>query len=85
MRGGYAGDTLDASASHSRQDAERPDQMYLKILHIAGLVIRRQDKQRVFYSLAAMSKHILGRKATTTLPGSNAARFGPMELAYPEK
>ena len=58
---------------------------HLTRLCVGGLLVRRRDRQRVLYSRADLSKHHLGRQAKTSKPGSNAARFGPMELAYPEK
>jgi DNA-binding transcriptional ArsR family regulator len=59
--------------------------LHLTRLCNGGLVVRRGDKQRVLYSTADLSKHRLGEKPTTAKARSNAARFGPMELAYPEK
>jgi DNA-binding transcriptional ArsR family regulator len=59
--------------------------MHLTRLCLGGLIVRRHDKQRVLYSIADLSKHRLGQKSKTTIPNRNAARFGPMELAYPEK
>jgi DNA-binding transcriptional ArsR family regulator len=53
---------------------------HLNLLHRSGLVISRREHRKVFYSLADLSKHRLGRKPMTTLPGTNAARFGPVEL-----
>jgi ArsR family transcriptional regulator, lead/cadmium/zinc/bismuth-responsive transcriptional repressor len=54
---------------------------HLKILRKGGLVVSREVGKQRFYSIADLSKHRLGRKPKTTLPGVNAARFGPAELA----
>jgi DNA-binding transcriptional ArsR family regulator len=58
---------------------------HLGRLRLGGLVVRRREHKRVFYSLADLSKHRLGRKPKTTLPNINAARFGPVELVIPKK
>jgi ArsR family transcriptional regulator, virulence genes transcriptional regulator len=59
--------------------------MHLTRLCLGGLIVRQRDKQQVFYSIADLSEHCLGEKSTAAKARSNAARFGPMELAYPEK
>ena len=43
------------------------------------------EYKRGFYSLADLSKHRLGRKSELAKRGSNAAKFGPAELALPKK
>jgi len=58
---------------------------HLSRLLLGGLVVSRREHKKVFYSLADLSKHRLGRKPKTTLPGTNAARFGPAELVIPKK
>ena len=58
---------------------------HLGRLRLGGLVVSRREHKRVFYSLADLSKHRLGRKPKTTLPDVNAARFGPAELVIPMK
>jgi len=57
----------------------------LCMLRLGGLLVSRREHRRVLYSLADLSKHRLGRKPKTTLPGTNAARFGPAELVLPKK
>jgi ArsR family transcriptional regulator, zinc-responsive transcriptional repressor len=54
-------------------------------LRLGGLLVSRREHKKVFYSLADLSKHRLGRKPRMTLPGTNAARFGPAELVIPKK
>jgi ArsR family transcriptional regulator, zinc-responsive transcriptional repressor len=54
-------------------------------LRLGGLLVSRREHKKVFYSLADLSKHRLGRKPKATLPGTNAARFGPAELVIPKK
>jgi DNA-binding transcriptional ArsR family regulator len=58
---------------------------HLCMLRLGGLVVSRREHKKVFYSLADLSKHRLGRKPKTTLPDVNAARFGPAELVIPKK
>ena len=58
---------------------------HLSRLRIGGLVARRRDYMEVFYSIADLTKHRLGRKSELTKRGSNAARFGPTELVFPKK
>jgi DNA-binding transcriptional ArsR family regulator len=53
---------------------------HLKILHEGGLVVNRRDSKQIFYSIADLSKHHLGKKSELAKRGSNAARFGPVEL-----
>jgi DNA-binding transcriptional ArsR family regulator len=58
---------------------------HLRQLYLGGLVVSRREHRNVFYSLADLSKHRLGRKSRTTLPDVNAARFGLAELVIPKK
>jgi DNA-binding transcriptional ArsR family regulator len=58
---------------------------HLGRLRLGGLVVSRREHKRVFYSLADLSKHRLGRKSKAALPDVNAARFGPVELVLSEK
>ena len=58
---------------------------HLRWLRIAGLVVTRPERPNVFYSRADLCEHRLGEKSTAAKARSNAAKFGPMELAYPEK
>ena len=58
---------------------------HLSLLRQGGMVVNRRDGHYVFYSRADLSKHRLGMKTELTKRGSNAAKFGLMELAYPEK
>ena len=58
---------------------------HLSHLYTEGLVGRRRVKKEVFYSLANLSKHRLGRKPELAKPGTNAAKFGPVELIFPTK
>jgi DNA-binding transcriptional ArsR family regulator len=57
---------------------------HLGLLRIGGLVKSRRDGKQVLYSLAILPKHRLGRKSELTRSGSNAAKFGPVELAFPK-
>jgi DNA-binding transcriptional ArsR family regulator len=80
------GRDMTGAAIAKELDIPKPSvSQHLTRLCVGGLLVRRRDRQRVLYSIADLSKHHLGRNAKTTKPGSNAARFGPMELAYPEK
>ena len=58
---------------------------HLCMLRLGGLLVSRREHRKVFYSLADLSKHRVGRKPKTTLPDVNAARFGPTELVIPKK
>ena len=58
---------------------------HLSLLRIGGLVKTRRDGKQIFYSQADLSKHRLGRKPEQAASGSNAARFGPAELALVAK
>ena len=58
---------------------------HLCLLRLGGLVVNRREHKKVFYSLADLSKHRLGRKPKTTLPDVNAAKFGPAELVLLEE
>ena len=58
---------------------------HLRWLRIGGLVVTRCEGPYVIYSRADLCEHSLGEKSTAAKARSNAARFGPMELAYPEK
>ena len=58
---------------------------HLMVLREGGLVVNRRDGKQRFYSLADLSKHRLGKKSELTKRGSNAARFGPVELVFPKK
>ena len=54
---------------------------HLNTLHRSGLVERRRGLKRMyFYRLADLSKHHLGEESKFAAPGTNAARFGPVEL-----
>jgi ArsR family transcriptional regulator len=57
---------------------------HLSLLRQGGMVVNRRDGWYIFYSLSDLSKHRLGRKAELAKRGSNAARFGPVELALPK-
>ena len=56
---------------------------HLSLLRLGGLVQARRDGKQIFYSQADLSKHRLGRKSELAKQGSNAAKFGPAELALP--
>ena len=58
---------------------------HLALLREGGLVVNRRDGYFIFYSHADLSKHLLGGKSRLSKPGSNAAMFGPAELALPKK
>ena len=58
---------------------------HLKILREGGLAVNRLDGPQVFYSLADLTKHRLGKKTELTKARSNAAKFGPVELILPKK
>ena len=55
---------------------------HLRLLRIGGLVVTRRQGCFIYYSQADLSKHRLARKAELLASGSNAARFGPAELAF---
>jgi ArsR family transcriptional regulator, lead/cadmium/zinc/bismuth-responsive transcriptional repressor len=57
----------------------------LSLLAQGNMVVRKRAGMRVLFLIADLAHHHLGRKSKTTLPNTNAARFGPLELAYPEK
>ena len=56
---------------------------HLGLLRVGGLVAARRNGKQVFYSLADLPGHRLGKNSELTLPGTNAAMFGPAELAFP--
>ncbi|MDP6637335.1 MAG: metalloregulator ArsR/SmtB family transcription factor [Phycisphaerae bacterium] len=56
---------------------------HLSLLRIGGLVETRRDGKQIFYSHANLAKHRLGRKSELSVSNSNAAKFGPAELAFP--
>jgi len=58
---------------------------HLSLLRIGGLVMTRRDGKQIFYSHANLAKHRLGRKPELAVSGSNAAKFGPAELALRTK
>jgi DNA-binding transcriptional ArsR family regulator len=58
---------------------------HLSLLRIGGLVKTRRDGKQIFYSQADLTKHRLGKKPELALASSNAAKFGPAELAFPKK
>ena len=58
---------------------------HLGLLRESGLVVNRREGKQKFYSLADLSKHRLGKKSELTKRGSNAAKFGPVELVLPKK
>jgi len=55
---------------------------HLGLLRASGLVVARRDGKQIFYSLADLLKHSLGKKSELAAPGSNAAMFGPAELVF---
>ena len=57
---------------------------HLGLLRASDLVVARRDGKQIFYSLADLPKHRLGQKSELAAPGSNTAKFGPAELAFPE-
>jgi DNA-binding transcriptional ArsR family regulator len=58
---------------------------HLNLLRLAGLLKIRRDGRYIFYSLADLTKHRLGRKSELAKPGANAAKFGPAELLFPKQ
>jgi DNA-binding transcriptional ArsR family regulator len=58
---------------------------HLGLLRIGELVQTRRDGKQVFYSIANLSKHRLGKKSELAKLGNNAAKFGPAELVLPKK
>ena len=58
---------------------------HLCLLRLGGLVVTRRDGWYIFYSHADLSRHRLGRKSEMAKASSNAAKFGPVELAFPTK
>ena len=57
---------------------------HLSLLRIGGLVKTRRNGKEIFYSHADLTKHRLGKKSELTKRGSNAAKFGPVELVLPK-
>jgi len=57
---------------------------HLALLRYGGLVKTRRQGKEIFYSHADLSKHRLGRKPELAKAGTNAAQFGPAELALPK-
>ena len=55
---------------------------HLGLLRASGLVVARRDGKQIFYTLADLLAHSLGKKPELAAPGTNAARFGPAELAF---
>ena len=55
---------------------------HLGLLRASDLVVARRDGKQIFYSHADLPKHRMGKKSEMAAPGSNAARFGPAELAF---
>ena len=53
---------------------------HLNMLHRSGLVARRRDRKLTLYYITDLAEHRLGKKSQATKPGSNAAKFGPVEL-----
>jgi DNA-binding transcriptional ArsR family regulator len=58
---------------------------HLNLLYLAGLVVRRREHRKMFYSIADLSKHRLGKKSKAMIQGCNAAKFGPIELVLLQK
>jgi DNA-binding transcriptional ArsR family regulator len=58
---------------------------HLDGLYRGGLVTRRRDGKGMAYSITDLSAHRLGKKSKATVPGSNAAKFGPVELVLLQK
>ena len=58
---------------------------HLNLLCIGGLVTARRQGRHIFYSLADLTKHRLGRNSELCRPGINAAKFGPAELVLPSR
>ena len=56
---------------------------HLSLLRIGGLVQTRRDGKQIFYAHANLAKHRLGRKPELAKASTNAAKFGPAELAFP--
>jgi DNA-binding transcriptional ArsR family regulator len=58
---------------------------HLSLLREGGLVVSRREGRNIFYSIADLTKHRLGKKSESAKRGSNAAKFGPAELLFPRK
>jgi DNA-binding transcriptional ArsR family regulator len=58
---------------------------HLGILRLGGLVTTRRDGKQIFYSIADLTKHRLGKKSELAKRVTNAAKFGPAELLFPKK
>ncbi len=56
---------------------------HLSLLRLGGLAQARREGKQIFYSQADLTKHRLGKKPELAKRGSNAAKFGPAELALP--
>ncbi|MCP4374553.1 MAG: winged helix-turn-helix transcriptional regulator [bacterium] len=58
---------------------------HLGLLRIGGLVKNRRDGKQIFYSVADLTKHRLGKKTEAAKAKTNSAKFGPAELSIPKK
>jgi len=58
---------------------------HLRLLCVGGLLVNRREGNFIYYSHADLAKHRLSRKPKLAAPGTNAAKFGPAELALPRK
>ncbi|MBT3202047.1 MAG: winged helix-turn-helix transcriptional regulator [Phycisphaerales bacterium] len=58
---------------------------HLQILREGGVVVNRREGHNMFYSIADLTKHRLGKKTELAKAKSNAAKFGPVELVLPKK
>jgi len=57
---------------------------HLRLLRLGGVVVNRRDGKKIFYSLADLTKHRLGRKPELTKRDSTITKFGPVELILPK-
>ena len=77
---------MNVSATHKKLKLPQATASHhLNLLRAGGLLVSRRDGQHVFYSIADLTKHRLGRKSELAKRGSNAAKFGPAELIFPKK
>ena len=77
---------MDVTAIHKKLKLPQNSiSHHLGLLREGGLVVNRRDGKQRFYSPADLTKHRLGKKSELTKRGSNAAKFGPVELVLPKK
>ena len=76
---------MSVSALHKKLKVPQSTvSIQIGVLFVQGLVSKRRENHYSMYSLADLTKHRLGRKPEFAKRGSNAAKFGPVELVLPK-